>query len=812
MEEGTEARGVGRTKGVFVCCIALACCGAAGAEEPVDALLREIVSSRARAGESSTSAGRLAAAEELLEARGRLIRGHADDARLPVWLADQASDLYFILLDVDATGLTCRFGLPDAAQRARAARVALEMDENVLQARAAIERALAAEGQPRGEAALAWREELEAERDLRIPFLAGVGALLRAELAPDPAIRRGGCLVAADLLRPLARRLPPRLAATAEIYAGLALLGAGDLDEAEALLRRAAGEPALDERDAIAASLGLVSVATRGQGPAAGLEALAELKRRAGAGDVLLRLLIADQQFLLLRENARQAQSPAREALLAEAFAPYLELDRSAEGPGAEPLHQAVLDRLAAAADAETPLLRLPPLVSLGRARGLAGDEATRGEAVALCRDLLSDDPDERDRVDALWTLGTALLQDGRLAEGAEALTQLARDHPTAPTAERAVERPAAAAAAHANSGRGDPEAIDLLRRTLDLLLERYPNIASIDRWHYARATLALDAGELQDAIARFGRITRDAPEWRDAQVDRVRAACRWAEAQQTPAQRDRACAELLELADAAKRDLAGGDPRQAAELALFAARARLGLGEPERALSLLSEQDAGGTEVRLVRIEAMEALDRDAEAAVAIGDLAASGDVPAGAMLAEMLRERRRQVEALLDDGSAEEAADLARRRLVPVAEALQVWSAGATSETETAVLLSVAGAYLLAERFDAARSIYDRLLAAHPNGAEALLGRAECLYGAGDAGPEAMSLYRRIASGADRGTDAWWRSHMRMLQILSLAGRNTHRIAPYIEKLREEDPELGGERYRREFERLQRKHRSQS
>ena len=68
-------------------------------------------------------------------------------------------------------------------------------------------------------------------------------------------------------------------------------------------------------------------------------------------------------------------------------------------------------------------------------------------------------------------------------------------------------------------------------------------------------------------------------------------------------------------------------------------------------------------------------------------------------------------------------------------------------------------------------------------------------------------MSIYKRISVGtAGQPGDHYWQSQLRMLQILSRSGRNTHRIAPHIQRLRQIDPGLGGERFRREFERLER------
>ena len=62
------------------------------------------------------------------------------------------------------------------------------------------------------------------------------------------------------------------------------------------------------------------------------------------------------------------------------------------------------------------------------------------------------------------------------------------------------------------------------------------------------------------------------------------------------------------------------------------------------------------------------------------------------------------------------------------------------------------------------------------------------------------------RATSG--KGDEYYWQAQLRMLQILSRTGRNTQRIAPHIQRLRHKDATLGGERFRREFERLQSRH----
>ncbi len=116
---------------------------------------------------------------------------------------------------------------------------------------------------------------------------------------------------------------------------------------------------------------------------------------------------------------------------------------------------------------------------------------------------------------------------------------------------------------------------------------------------------------------------------------------------------------------------------------------------------------------------------------------------------------------------------------------------------------------AYLQAERFGDGLRVFDLLLVEHPDADEPLLGRAECLFGLrGARDADAMSIYRRIATAAVVSSDHYWLAQLRMLQILSRGNRNVHRIAPHIERLRQIDRNFGGERYRMEFERLDRQH----
>ncbi len=109
----------------------------------VDVALEQIAQMRAVVGEAPPSQ-RQSAVELLLETRRKLIADHPDDPRRAVWLADQAADLFMVLLPIEGSRLTSLFGLPTSSQRQRAKRVASELCELTQEAEIAIADALLA--------------------------------------------------------------------------------------------------------------------------------------------------------------------------------------------------------------------------------------------------------------------------------------------------------------------------------------------------------------------------------------------------------------------------------------------------------------------------------------------------------------------------------------------------------------------------------------------------------------------------------------------------------------------------------------------
>jgi hypothetical protein len=812
-----EARAIGV---VFALLLAAS---AHGVTQPdlVEGALETIATERSRAVDPRVPAtDRLASAERLLDLRGRLLTEHPDDPRRAMWLADQATDLLLVLLPINSSGLTSLFGLPSPDQRARAERVGRQMSALAAEAELEIERSIlaleSAPGYADDIAARMKRRRLtEGQRERRIPFLRGVGACLAAALdGCAPEKKEAAYRLAAERLQTALPLLTGRPANLARLYAGLALRGLGDYEAADAVLDPPDPAPRTDPVDVFAIRMAQVTISAARAGTTAGLDALNAMEKSyLRADDLFFRVLIADQRFLLHRNAARQADGSPRQRHLVGAYEALLDLLDALPGPDAPAIRVIVLDRLTWAADAETPLDQLPEIVSVARARQLGAQPDTRAEAIALFNRLLErGDLETAARAEALFGLAKALLADEQFHAAAQRFNQLARDHPTARTAERAVTLAATIAAELYRRVPGDAEAA-LLRSTLDLLLDRYPNLASIDRWRFTAASLAVTEGRFERAVTLFEQVPPNAGQWLDAQIGRAGALRSWATDGGDAAVAPQRWQNVLDAVDAVdpavRRALAAtNDDAQTqdlqddqAVLSVYRAEARLALGDPSGALEALrsvGDDRTAATDAVLTRIDAYAALGRSADVERELGRLLAVAGPRAGDILAAMLASRP-------------ETQDL-QRDLVPVARALVRWlrTAGDEVRDRARLELAAADAYRQAELWREALGLYDGLLSRYPNAIEVLLGRAECLFALGDDHlADAMELYKRISRATD-GTDGdeYWQSQLRMLQILSRTDRNTQRIAPHIQRLRQKDPELGGEHFRREFERLQSRH----
>jgi tetratricopeptide (TPR) repeat protein len=777
-----------------------------------------------------------------------MISKHADPRRA-TWLADQASDIFFELLPIDALNLTAMFGLPDAQQRQRAAAAAARMHKAASDAETAVDASIRAlEASPGYERDIPMqqlrRNLAEIERDRRIPFLRGIAAILNADLnIVDAAQRTREYELAARLLGPLVESLEAQPQLQARLYEGLALAKLGRTDDARSRFAAVAGDAAAQPTEVFAARMGGVIGIATAKGIAAGLEALGSVEPRYVEPEALFfRVLIADRRFLMRRDAALGAGASERPRLLTEAFAAYTDLLKTQYPPGSVPrdaLRSIVFSRLVtAAATPNLPLDQLPPIVAIAQADALSRDSATREQAIMTLEGVLAGAAAApEDRAAALFVLGRALYEHDQFLLAAQRFAELAREHPADAQAERAIELAATLAEDEHRRVPGDAQATQLLRETLDLLLSRYPNLTSIDRWRYSAGALALEQQRFDDAAHLFAQVTPDAPLYADANfmaalTARDKAAAKAGSApdralhQQSLDATDRVQPIVQRALEAATDESRRSALRyDLGMLRVYRAEATLALGRAQEALGMLanveSEQDIDVAvigEAMKVRINAYQTLRKPDEALSDLKRFVHNSPQQAGAVLQPMLASLRSDVHGLIDNDRAEEARELADRALLPAAKTLQEWlqtpAADDLEPAQAALLQQYAGdALRFSGQFDEALTMYDRLLREQPNNAELLLGKAECLFELGEEQrwSEAMTIYKRLgASGPAVGAGTYWLAQLRMLQILDKTNRNTQQILPRIERLRQSDATFGGERYRRGFEALRARHAS--
>jgi tetratricopeptide (TPR) repeat protein len=749
-------------------------------------------------------------------------------------LADQAADLLFEVLPVDGSGLTTLFGVPSAEQKHRAESVARDLTRYADEAELEIELAiLAIESAPEYQRDVVLQQRrrrlADTQRDRRIPFLRGVGACLRAELiAEDPQSRRTSFETAAALLGSLDGKLAGGLAAEASLYRAVALAGLEELDAAQGLFETVAADPASPPGSVLAARLGLVEIRSTRDGPEAGLRLLEEIEQQNGAGDLLVAMLIADQRFLLRRQVASSATGNRRDHLMTEAYESYLEILDADLGLSTDDALTVVLAKLVSATDDDTPLDRLPPMVTVARAEQLTQDEGSRAEGIGMVEAALArDDLAARERAAALWGLARALYASEQAVAAAERFIELARDLPAAPEAQRAIEAGVSIAADLYSEVPQQAAARRLLNEGLDLLLRQYTTLATFDQWRYLAGQVALREGRFREALDHFDQIAPDSERRLDAQFMRADAMRRWMRASTDPRERRRLAGEALDTIDRVRPGIEASGPageraaahrEYLARLSIFASEALIERGEPERAIEKLEELEAHPVpdqavvaEALRVRIGAYQLAGRPDEARRALEHFIGTSTA-AGSMVGPVLAAIEADVVDLIERNRPADALTLAEQQLVPLAELVEQWLSEHRVDRRDEVRLRrrIAEAYRLGERFRDGLGHYDHLLRDHSNAVSLLFGRAECLYGLGDARlAEAMAIYKRIAAvgGAEAGR-YYWQSQLRMLEILDRVGRNTEQIVPRINRLRRQDPELGGPHLRRAFDTLESKY----
>jgi tetratricopeptide (TPR) repeat protein len=786
-----------------------------------------LAADRMRLRAAATGAERLIIIERMLATRRAIIDADRTHPQLGVWLADQASDLYFELLPINASGVTSLYGAPSETQLQRAQRVAKQMHELAAWAEQEIDRAILDLEEREGfrdDPALQMRKRTLAreERDLRIPMLRGVGACLHALLnEQSPARRRALLEIAEDRLAGVEDQLAGVAQRRARICLGLVRTGLGRYDEAESLFRAVATAEDAGVRDAFSARMGAVRNLIAQDKLDAALQSLEVIEAKYESPEhVLYFVLIADQRYVL----RRLMNDP-------EAHQAYLDLLDIKTHLSDDAMLAIVFEKLSLVAEGDADLTSAPALVQVAAADRMRQESTTRPRAIDLLEHLLARKGlDDRTRAIGIDILGRARFAAGDPVGAASAFRQLAIDHPADRRAEPAIEY---AATLLYDALRKTPE--DSMRRadlrnTLDILVTRFPSIPSVNRWRLIAGRTAMRDHDYAAAEAHFDAIAQSADEWFDGRFSRVHG---W-RTQMTAASGGARRAEFAERIVADTPHLLEGLSRAAdtaaqprcddlrysiIRLGVFHAEALYELARYEEALDALDaiggqdEGDAAATaRIIVLRVDINRALGRHDAARQAMRRLLSASPDDAPAVLKAMAIAALSDVDALLETERDDEALALAVDRLAPLAQLIEQWADQAPRDhPQRFELLSLAGDGLRAAgRFDESLAIYERLAQRRPDAAEVIFGAAECRFLKDDGDlARAMRAYKRIvASGEEIGRDLYWRSQVRMLEILERVDRNTEKIAPRIAMLRTEDPALGGPRTRRAFERLLSRH----
>ena len=174
--------------------------------------------------------------------------------------------------------------------------------------------------------------------------------------------------------------------------------------------------------------------------------------------------------------------------------------------------------------------------------------------------------------------------------------------------------------------------------------------------------------------------------------------------------------------------------------------------------------------------------------------------------MLLESALTRLEEIERARERGDHAEANRIGRTDLRPFAFAFE---SGTPPSPRILDRLSIARILAEGGRLESALDAWNNLEEEHPGTLEVLVGRANVLWRLEKEEflADAMRIYRSLGRGQPGilvPASTWWEAQLRQLLILEQVGRSLDRINPRIERLRLIDPELGGPRFKSEFEAL--------
>ncbi len=741
---------------------------------------------------------RLDALEQLRKAREALIAAFSQDPRVVLWLTDAAEDefvLGFLALD----------GGPEAIAGSPLADVPARAQASLERVRVLLKRASDAQARPTTlakDSALAQRLADDAQG--RRPFLAAaVEALAMAinRTTLDPVAARGRPALAAPIhtaIVELRSRIPSRLRPEADLAEVAAAATALRIDDARFGAARIllANDPILATLSRILAADGLVNERN-------GNEALQQLIALNMSANMPtgLRLLAADA---FVRTRVLMGKSPA-DATTLEAWIVTL---RNASPLERAAVRRAVLDRIAGALRSVTVTGTLPSLATIARAGDALLADGSASAAEATLRSFADQSADSEAQAAALVLLADIYSAHGEWGRAADAYRLFAQ------------------CAAH------EPSAATAIETALDIEI-------ALDRARPDARTAAFEA-TLQLALTRFGELpTRKRTAAQLLALQLVRTSDQLAAAHNAPSD-DAAAAlvanavQLRDLDESARAAGFDAGPRIDAAIALaLIASDLLAQENPQRAAAAPTRaQWAEWTttdarrilQLRLERAALQEdgyreAFQRELEAIPP--SLLTDGSTSACPTLLQFLQQRVDQARAL--QRSADPSAPSAALRALAAAE---IWeklhppAAKASTDAHARALgVAAADAALIAHQWDAATT-RAQALAAQPTAdqsdylrlAQALSQAAAALNGAADVARrdalrnQAMDAARTLATKVARATPQWWTAQVIQLELAEASGRGGEPLQARLARLREIDPQLGGEPFKSALEKLAR------
>jgi len=384
--------------------------------------------------------------------------------------------------------------------------------------------------------------------------------------------------------------------------------------------------------------------------------------------------------------------------------------------------------------------------------------------------------------------------------------------------------------------GLGRPEVRQAFVRVAKLLRRQDPDSPASKQLQYFIGLSLENSGLLRDASSEYAQVPADDANALRAAVRRVRCLRSLfddaiADQNDTSAVRKLAD-ETVQVAREAvalwtntqSRQRGQDDPCMAAELVLSLANLLNHplIGQSADAVGVLDDfekrfakcPDALGRALR-ERILAFRQLKRMGEARQVVVQFLETDSEHAGPVMANLLDAMRDEIHAAADRGDEGSVADIASEA-AQLAQMLLVWSdqhAGRLGEVDQ-LTLHVWRAWSLLHAGQASEAI-ELYKSCEGQGADVLpaesalrfemkLGRAECLL-ALDRCDEAVALFTEVWQQSSEHTRHWWRAYVGSLNAHTRLKHDPKQILQSIQQQRHLVPDLGGPRWRRALEEIE-------